>query len=178
MIHTEVIEARPWHCGALSRSMRVDHHKSLLAMGVNVHHGITSALYQSYYAKSLKIDGHLSAMGGLMGTPLSPTATVWLVVAQAAMKHPRVLIKVMRRQLDAMMLGKMWLETTIVADDEVAQRFAAFLGFYSPDGFGPQAHTRIERRNLVRHLRTTPDLMIPVGSTGYQIGIIYRPEIH
>lgn len=175
MTTVRIVDCRARHCGQISRLMRVDHHRGLISLGVNIHRELRIARQNSQYAKAAYIDDHLAVIWGLMGSPMAPIGMVWMATSQWAMQHPRLIVREARRQLEIMSEHKAFLETTVIADDETAQRFACFLGFQPADGKHHRAYTRNGRKAMVRYLQTTPELMVSAGS-GVQAGMIYLPE--
>lgn len=126
---TEVIDAKPYHVGAILRRMRDEHAAAVTRLGVHAHPDLRGMFNVSIERKAWMVDGKLAALGGITGTLASSTAFVWLVIAQDATRFPIEIVKEAKRQMDRMMATRESLTTTIFAGDETSRRFAAFLGF-------------------------------------------------
>lgn len=173
----EVIDAKAFHCGAIIRTMRVDHQRALMAMGVPMHREFRSMFDASYYRKAAFIDGKLAAVWGVEGTPMCTEGRIWLVLGQHTMKHPVTVMREARKQLEEIATTKTRLVTTVIGDDEASVRLAVALGFEAADGSAPgsRAHSREGRSQLVRYLRENPALLVAAGSA-QQIGIVWQRE--
>lgn len=168
-----VTEGKLRHCGQICRLMRADHEMVLRRMNVPIHRELRAMFAGSYYTRAAFVDGHLSALWGLLGSMLDPEGLVWMVLAQHAMRYPATVARVAREEIARMAEGKEFLFTTVAAEDEVAQRFAAFLGFQPKDGGMEPVADRRGRRAMLRYFRDNPDLMVQAGAS-QQIGVIYR----
>lgn len=171
-----ITDAKRFHCGQMARQMRVDHHASLLKMGVSIHQELRSTFDLSYYSRAAFADGHLAAIWGMEGSIMSSSAKVWLVLSQYAMRFPITILRQAKAELVFMTATKTELVTTLIPDDEAAHRLAVHLGFESPDGFsfGP-AQTRMMRGELLDHLWNNPDLMVDAG-TARQVAVVWRRD--
>lgn len=125
----EAIDARPYHIGQLSRSLRTEHRSLLAGMQVNIHREMRSAFDASTWAKAWFVDGQLQAVGGVTGTLGSSEATVWLAVSQDAMQHPLPLCRAVQQHLNQMLATRLRLRTLVMKRDRPSVRFAYFLGF-------------------------------------------------
>jgi hypothetical protein len=168
-------DAKLHHCGKMCRRLRRAHQEASVRLGLNAHAELRAVLAESSFAKAYFADDELIALGGVIGTIMEPLGFVWLAITQeGARRYPMALAREARRQLDFIMSIKVELATTIIGGDEAAKRLAVFLGFHvSDDGPGSPASTRLERRDLSRHLDLDPDLRIPVGD-GYAIKMGYH----
>lgn len=172
----EVTEGHLWQCGRIARSMRVDHHRLLLSMGVPIHRELRAMFEGSYYRRAAHLDGTLAAIWGVESTPVSSDGRVWLVLAQHAIKHPMTIIRQARRELTHLAGTKSCLTTTVIADDEPAIRLAVMLGFrVENDPAGVPASGKEGRGRLMRYLKGNPDLLVPAGGA-QQIAVVWRPE--
>lgn len=172
----EITEAQVRHCGQISRTMRVDHHRLLLAMGVPIHRELRAMFEGSYYRRAAHLNGTLAAIWGVESTPVSSDGRVWLVLAQHAIKHPMTIIRQARQELTHLAGTKSCLTTTVIADDEPAIRLAVMLGFgVDKDAEGLPATGKQSRGRLMRYLKGNPDLLVPAGSA-QQIAVVWRPE--
>lgn len=175
-MNLEITEARVRHCGQISRTMRVDHHRLLLSMGVPIHRELRSMFEGSYYRRAAHLDGTLAAIWGVESTPVSSDGRVWLVLAQHAIKYPLTIIRQARKELTHLAGTKSCLTTTVIANDEPGIRLAVMLGFQVDNDLeGLRAHDRKGRGRLMRYLKGNPDLLVPAGSA-QQIAIVWRPE--
>jgi hypothetical protein len=84
---------------------------------------------QSFYSCAWKINGKLSAIGGVAGSMLSPEGCVWIALTQEALKFPLAIIKEIKKQLNLILKNKSKLIAFILTQDLPAIRFAEFLGF-------------------------------------------------
>lgn len=125
----EIVDGKRRHCGPMSRMMRVEHDAALRRRGVKLHHAIKEKFDQSHYCRTAFVDGHIAGMWGLCGSPLASENMVWLVVAQHIIKRPRKIVEVARAELAKMAANKTVIGTTVIPEDEVACRFAKFMGF-------------------------------------------------
>lgn len=178
-MNLQIIDAKPHHCGQIARSIRVDHHAALLKVNVPIHHELRAAFDRSYYRRAAFFDGHLAAVWGAEGSILASRSLVWLALAQYAVKFPIAVLRQAKREIDYLARTKSELVTTVIPDDEAAQRLVAFLGFESPDGFGGgPARTRSSRGNLVRYLKSNPSLIMVTAGSARQVGVIWRRSWH
>lgn len=160
----EVIEAKPFHVGKIVRHMRVEHRSAIESLGLDVHRELRSVFNDSAFRKAWLIDGRLAALGGVTGSVLSGLGYVWLVLAQDASRHPKAIVREARRQLRLIMKTRTEIATTILPDDDGAQRLAIFLGFHVSHGDdGAPARTRAQRIGLRRLLKDRKSLHIPLG---------------
>ena len=170
------IPAKPWHCGQMCRLLRHEHRNTIAQLGIDCHAELRARFEASSFRKAWLIDGRLAALGGIMGAPLASSGFVWLALSEQARRYPIAIVKEARRQLDAVMVVKRELATTVLNGDEAAKRLAIFLGFHvSHDGPGQQAFSRFGRRSLARHLDSDPDLRIPIGE-GFAVALGYHHE--
>lgn len=125
----EIIEARPWHCGQMVRALRSGHRAALLKLGLNAHMQLRACYDDSAFCRAWLIDGKLAGLGGVTGTIASSTGYIWLALTEEATRHPKMIIKEARRQLEEIMTVKRQLFTTLVDADPTSRRFAEHLGF-------------------------------------------------
>jgi hypothetical protein len=67
----EIVEAKAWHCGAMSRALRLEHQKAVAMIGLNSHRELRGMFDESIFRKAWLIDGRLAAVGGVTGPALS-----------------------------------------------------------------------------------------------------------
>jgi hypothetical protein len=172
LMHLDLIPVQPRHCGQIVRRLRAAHQAAIGAARMNLHRELRLRLSQSYYARALLIDGELVGLGGLAGTMLDPTAFAWIVLTEEAKRHSLRIVRLLRRELDAVMVHKRELAALLVPADHEAVRLAVFLGFHVRDqGLGSVATCKRERIALRRYLESEIELrvrfqgldMIPVG---------------
>lgn len=171
----EIVEAKAWHCGAMSRLLRLEHQKAVAMIGLNSHRELRGAFDDSIFRKAWIIDGKLSAVGGVTGPALSSYGLIWLAFSNAATKYPMAIIKESRRQIAQIMRIKRLLICTIVEGDEASERLAIFLGFV-PQQSGDHvfaASSRFGRREVARQLKEIEEVRVPLG-TGYVKMMEYR----
>lgn len=174
----QIINGRSHHCGRIARQLRGEHHASLLQLGLSVHRQIRDNFDQSYFKKAWLIDGRLAGLGGVIGSELSATGFIWLALTDEATKYSKEIVREARRQLDAIMLTKTELATTIVDGDDAAMRFAMFMGFcVGLDWMGGPAASLHGRRRMARYIRQTPEIRQPYGQgMAYSMGYFGAPQ--
>jgi hypothetical protein len=168
-----LIPAKPWHCGAMVRRLRVEHMAAIAKLGLDPHKQLVEDFDQSLFRKALLIDGKLEGLGGIIGTALSGEGYVWLVLSDKAACFPRMLVREARRQLDLVMQTKRMLLTTILDDDEAALRFAIFLGFVPTSERTEPAASRAGRRVLARRVSSPHEVRVAIGR-GSAVVMAYR----
>lgn len=174
MSECHIIEAKAFHCGRVARAMRRVHRQSLERLGVDVHRALRTAFDSSYLRRVCMIDGELAALGGVTGSPISPVGVVWVALTEHGARHPLTIVKEARRALDEIAANKLELITTVLDDDETAQRFAVFLGFHvSDEGPGRRSYSKWGRRQLLDFMRRNPDSRMTHGN-----GFVYRMGYH
>lgn len=171
---SEVIEAQPHHVGKILRRLRAEHLGCLVGTGIErqeIHREFRKVFDDSAFRRSWFVDGELAAVGGVTGSLLSPHGFVWLALSQDVIRFPLAIIREARRQLGEIMATKTELATTILANDDVALRFSAFLGFHAKHDRGLRTW-----RDHLRSLQTeTPQ--IPVKK-GFAIALGYHKEMN
>ncbi len=151
----------------------MEHQAACARLGQDVHRGLRDVYDRSYYRRGWYIDNHLSGLGGVVGTPLSPIGFCWLALTERATRHPLEIVKETRRQLAAVMETKTLLVTSIVDGDAAAKRLAAFLGFEVLEQTeGSRAETRYGRRRLVEFIEREQSIRMPMGG-GYVIPLSF-----
>lgn len=171
-----IIPAKPWHCGAMVRRLRLEQRIAMLRLGVDSHRELFDRFGQSSYRRALLIDGRLEALGGVTGSALSDEGYVWLALSKKAARYPLALIHETRRQLDRVMQTRSVLVTTVLEGDAAAQRFAIFLGFVpASDAMAQPAASRAGRRVLAARLEQDSEARIALGH-GTAVALAYRSE--
>ncbi len=130
---SQVIEAERQDVNAIFRNLRRGHLGCLLDTGMSrrtARREFLKIFDDSAFRRSWIVDGKLAAVGGVTGSLLSPHGFVWLALSEDVIRFPLAIIRESRRQLGEIMATKTELATTILANDEVALRFSAFLGFH------------------------------------------------
>lgn len=126
---SELIEAKPYHCGRISRVLRKGHRNILVEMGVDVHREMREMFDASMYRKAWFLDGKLMAIGGVTGTAASAEGMIWLAISEDALNHRHTLARVVLRLLTEIMMTKRSLGTVVLTADKDAIKLAYFLGF-------------------------------------------------
>ncbi len=171
----ELIEAKPWHCGAMVRLLRREHQQAVAMIGLRSHSVLRSTFDDSVWRKAWTIDGKLAAIGGVTGPALSSYGLVWLAFSRAATKYPLAITKMVRSQLDEIMRTKRLLITSVLEGDEASARFAIFMGFVPAAGGDSMepASSRFGRIEVSRKLKEMDNARVPFG-TGYVNVMSYR----
>ncbi len=173
----EIIEAKPWHCGAMVRKLRLEHQMASTKLGIDSHRRMAEHFGQSTFRRALLIDGNLEGLGGVTAPLLASSGYVWLALSQKATRYPLFLVREARRQLDQIMVTKRELVTVVVDDDFAAKRFAVHLGFVLADGEGASpAASRVGRRALYQRIEGEHEARVPLGS-GSATALAYRGDI-
>lgn len=172
----QIIPAKPWHCGAMVRRLRIEHRIAVARLGLNSHQELFDRFGQSTVRRALLIDGRIEALGGVTGSALSGEGYVWLALSARAARYPLALMHRVREQLDLVMQTRSVLVTTVLDGDEAAKRFAVFLGFVpAGDEAAQPAASRAGRRVLAARLERDPDTRVAIGS-GAAVALAYRSE--
>lgn len=172
----QIIPAKPWHCGAMVRRLRIEQRVAVARLGVDSHRELFERFGQSTVRRALLIDDRLEALGGVTGSALSGEGYVWLALSARAARFPLALLRIVRAQLDLVMQTRSVLVTTVLDGDEAAKRFAIFLGFVpAGDEMAQPAASRAGRRVLGARLAQDPDTRVALGS-GAAIALAYRSE--
>ena len=169
-----IVEARPYHCGAMARALRLEHRKAVAVTGYNAHYELAARFRDSAFRRAWMIDGQLAALGGVTGSMIDPAGQVWLALSHRALRYPVHLVREARRQLAEIMTMKHEIATLALGSDDAALRFALFLGFLPVGSPLRSAQTREGRRMLLRFM-DTPDQRMVVGD-GFGVALRYRRE--
>ncbi len=159
----EIVEAKPFHCGAMARLLRREHAAILARRGDDIHRELRGCFDQSAFRRAWLIDGRLAALGGVTGTALSSDGMLWLALTQEATRHPKAIVDEARRQLDGLMQVKRRLSAFIHGGDEAALRLAIFLGFTIDGVSSPAPASRAGRRLLADEVKSNAELRTPLG---------------
>lgn len=125
----EIVEAKPQHCGQMSRLLRVEHRSAIEALDINAHHELRACFDASAFRRAWLIDGALAALGGVTGGKLDVYGQIWLAFAPLALRYPIEVMKESKRQLAVVSQVKRKLVTMILLNDGASARFAQRLGF-------------------------------------------------
>lgn len=173
MVKVDVLPGKFYHCTRLSRVLRHEHYASSVRVGLDPKASLREVFGGSYLTRAWFFNDELSALGGVMGSTLSPVGFIWLAMSEKATRYPKTIVQQSRAFLDEVMATKLSLCTTVLGDDETALRFTAFLGFYVSEEFpGLPAFSKQGRRTLVRYAKDDPALRIPLRG-GYAVRMYY-----
>jgi hypothetical protein len=123
------IEAKPHHCGQLSRSLRAQHLEALSESGAMTHRELRTAFDHSVIRQAWALDGRLCALAGVTGTAASSEGTVWFALTDEAAKSRNHVSREALRFLKRAMATRSRLTTIVLAKDKAGVSFAYFLGF-------------------------------------------------
>lgn len=172
-----VIEARPWHCGQMTRILRIEQTAAMAGAGIDVHRELRTMFDNSMFRRAWLIDGRLAAMGGVAGSPLESTAYLWMAMSREAQRHPVALVKMLRGQLREARATHPMLVTTLLPEDEASIRFAVFMGFHiRRSGPGASVVSRPSRRDLMSLIASDPDIRVPLGKS-YAMTVVHTGEV-
>lgn len=129
MITTEIIQARPFHCGQIAHRLRTKHADTLLRAGLRPHQSLRSMFDASGFKRVLLINGKLAGIGGLTGSMMSSEGYIWLALSDSVELHSIAVARALKRQLDVVMDTKTKLYATVLKDDRKSVTMCYFLGF-------------------------------------------------
>lgn len=141
-----IVDAKFHHCGPLARRICAGRWLAYREAGVDPKVRLRDCWGASLLAKSMIIDGRVVAMGGVTGSLMARSGTVWLVISSEAAAYPLALVKEARKQLRALLKVKPELRALIVAQDGPALRFAEILGFKRS---GEPTHVEVSTISLI-----------------------------
>lgn len=173
-----IVETKLWHCGQMARRMRRAHMEAYALVGMDPHRSLREIISLPGMSRSIFIDGELSAMFGCVGVLMAPVGGAWVVFTEKAIyQHTRALLQITRDQLAGMLKIHGELTTLVLAGDDAALRFLAYMGWHvcHDDPRGEAQHTAKGRHGLVEFAKSTPDFREPVGR-GYGIRMGLHPE--
>lgn len=178
MTRFTVIPAQPHHCGQIWHNIRREHRAAVMRCGIRGHHELRAIFDQTPSPRAMFADDRLIALGGVAGPLLSPYGFIWVALSDEAKRYPLAIAKEARKQIEAAMVIKTELATTIIGGDGAAKRLAVFLGFHvAHGGLGGRAFSRYGRRNLGQFLDSEDALHVPIGES-YAINLGYHNERH
>lgn len=126
-----IVPARVGHACVMSK--RADP-RLMRLMGRDGRRHLVDRWRASQWSRALMVDNHCLGIGGIIGSSLGPSAEVWLVLADEARKHPRLLLNEARRFLAELEARCGLLAAHVIEDDERGMRFVRHLGFWvSPE---------------------------------------------
>jgi hypothetical protein len=174
MVNLEIREGSSRYAGQMIRHLRTEHQVAFAAVGLNAHRELRSTMAESAYRRAAFLDGRLAALWGVTGSELSPFGFAWLTLTDEAARHPFLVLRQAKRQLDEIMLTKVELATTVLQNDHAALRLCAWLGFHAGhQGPGAPATSRYGRKTLMEFVRTNPDLRCQAGNS-YAVPLGYH----
>lgn len=173
----QIIAAKPYHCGAMVRRLRLEQAQAIARLGVDSHRQLAERFAVSSWRRAWLADGELAALAGVTGSALSAEGFVWLALSDRAARFPHAIMREARRQLDELMATKRLLVTSILDDDLAAKRFAIFLGFtLAAEQHAQPAASRAGRRILAQRAAAEPDSRVELGK-GSAVAFAYRGEM-
>lgn len=125
----EEIEAKPWHCGQLARTLRAEHREILDDMNIPTHRELRDVFEASSIKRAWLLDGKLVALAGVTGPASTSDGTLWLALTDEMTKHPIAVGRHALRFMSRIMRTKRRLSTTVLSGDKSGVAFAYFLGF-------------------------------------------------
>lgn len=125
---TEIIDAKPHHCGQIARRLRKAHDDILTKMGISAHADLRARFDASpAYRKAWLADGKLMGVAGVDGDLSSSEGFIWLALAEgiSGARFARAALAEFERLFNV----RQRISTFILKDDLDSLRFAYFLGF-------------------------------------------------
>jgi hypothetical protein len=126
---SQLIDAKPYHCGRIVRLLRPEHAAIMKRIGADMHRDLRLHFDSSSYRKAWLVDGQLMAIGGIEGPKAASSGMGWLALAADAPKVGWQFARMALREFDALFPVKHQIATLILKDDLDSVRFAYFLGF-------------------------------------------------
>lgn len=123
-----VVPARLGHVLRVARRLDPELMRRAEAAGIDVRRLLADALRDSREAWALLADGNAVAAGGWKGTLLAGEAEAWLAVTGEARAYPVVLARAVAREAQRLILRGTTISASVLADDAVGNRFAAWCG--------------------------------------------------
>jgi len=124
----EEVEAKPFHCGILARTLRAEHRDILAKAGAPIHKQLREYFDFSILRRTWKMDGKVVAMAGVLGT-LSSRETAWLALSDEITAHPVMIMRRAERYIEEVTKYADRISCDVLAGDKKAIDFARFLGF-------------------------------------------------
>ena len=125
----EEVDAKLWHCGQLTRTLRAEHRIILEHMQVPTHRELREAFQASYICKAWLLDGKLGAIAGVCGPAATSDGVLWMAISDEMAKHPSAVARRALKFVARVMKTKRHLSTAILDGDKAGMAFAYFLGF-------------------------------------------------
>lgn len=177
MQKVEIVEAKAHYCGMILRRLRLEHAQSFAMVGLNAHRQLRETFSASAWRRAAFMNDRIVGLGGVTGSLLSPSGFVWLCLTNEVVRHPILVLREVRRQIDEIMRIKTELYTTVLPGDESALRLCSWLGFHvGHDGLGAPASDRAGRRLQMEFIRNTPEARVSIGNS-YAIALGYHKDV-
>ena len=128
-MNLEIVEAKPFHCGQMSRMLRPEHEDVLARLGVKPHWALRAQYEKAPIARAYFVNGRLACLWGVDGTLASDEGHVWMALARWTTPHVRQILTCAKAQLAELMKTRRSLRTLILIEDKASFRFAKHLGF-------------------------------------------------
>lgn len=126
----EIVPARPQHVGPIATRMREIDRKECFALGHMPKDALRWGLLGSAVAWTAKVDGRPEAMFGAVPISiLEGRGRPWMLMTEDAIRHKRALLRLGRIYTDAIHRHFEVLENFVHADNAVAIRWLARLGY-------------------------------------------------
>ena len=126
-----IVPARLGHACVMSK--RADP-RLMKLMGRDGRRHLADRWRASQWSRALMIDNRCLGIGGVIGSALGPGVEVWLVLADEARRHPRLLLTEGRRFVAELLARCGTLAAHLLEGDDQGRRFVAHLGFWiSPE---------------------------------------------
>lgn len=130
---TEIIDAKPWHVGQITRTLRPEQKKLMNFSNNEIHKILTSVYQSSAIKKALIVDGKLLAIWGVIGTLSSFNGFIWMVISEEGERAPVKVARIARKLIEEYSEIYSTLVTTFQIEDLTAKRFLKFVGFIPAD---------------------------------------------
>lgn len=164
----EIVPASVLHVKPMAAVMRSGSAMALQAFGFSPRRSLMRALLGSFYARTALEDGKPVAMWGAHGLVLGEMAEPWLTVSTSITKMPIAIVRAARRELQVMMQNRS-LVIAMIPGDDIAVRFAVYLGFTDRQGG--------TRHEMERRIMNDPSRRVSYGDR-YVVPMIYNARCH
>ncbi len=125
----QIVNAKPVHVGIIAGQLTDDERAVFAVQGRDARRVIRGFFRQSSYRRTALLEERPIAIWGITGTLASSFGILWLRLASAARKLPRLVVEQGREELSRMLGVRREIVIYVPEQDYRALRFAEFFGF-------------------------------------------------
>lgn len=140
VMSVELIPARLGHLLALARQVDPGRLALMRKIHADPRRAIASMFDQSRSVLALRVDGHVIAAYGLVGTLLGDVVMIWVLASPAVARHAMAFMRACRDEYRRLAEAEERVTALIIAGDDVAIRFARHWGFQVAEEMTNGAH--------------------------------------